>query len=261
MALDVRLRWALIDERIEARGGMMAVTARARLDRSTISRWRRQGKLPDDPLRFLRLAEALDVDPLLLFELEGDRFPDTCRRIGRLLITGRIGRALGSLTFLEDFWRAAGGEWPPKEIRNASGKDFIQYAWVPRGFRHEGQLDGGHEGRNFYASIELESGRVATRSAPQVWHFAYRDPLEWAAAWHPYGSVALVGTRLELYSYAGRVTMVEAPGPIAVETWLGEGDADFRIASLHPFELDLQARTRPGHAAVRFELPRVAWAR
>lgn len=259
MTPEVRLRWPLIDERIEAAGGPAIVTRRAGLHRTTLWRWRRQQKLPEDPIRFLRLAQALDVDPLLIFELPPERFPETCRWIGRLLLAGSVRRALGSLTFLEDVWKAAAGDWPPPEIRRPSGT--ISYRWhLCDEIMHRGQLETDRGSRNVYASIQLDSARLASRSGPQVWHFAYRDPFEWAAAWRPYGSVALVGNRLELYSYTGRVTIVEAPGPIAVETWFGEGDADFRIASLHPFHADARGETAPGRTAVCFELPRAAWA-
>lgn len=258
MALTIRLRWPLIHERIDACGGTMAVTRRAGLDRSTLTRWRKHGKLPNDPLRFLRLAQALDLDPLLLFDLDETTFAETCIRVAKLLVTRRLAAALGSLAFIEGFWQAAGGEWPPRELRSSSGT--VAYRWHLQQFRHEGQLGTGAAGRNFYASIPLRGPRVERRSGPQVWHFAFRDALP-MSLWIQYGAVALVGDVLELYAFAGRHRRVAAPGPIAAETWFGEGDAEFRIASLHPFTADVIRDPPAGHAAVRFELPRIGWGK
>lgn len=235
----------------------MAVTRRAGLNRSTLARWK-QGTLPNDPLRFLRLAEVLDIDPLLLFSLETERFSQTCLWLGRLLLAHRVGAGLGSLKFLQAFWTAAGSEWPPPRVSGSRGK--VSYRWNLRSFVNEGQFGPEGGNRNFYASVAIRSLRVAGGDGPQVWHFAYRDRVGWSALWHPYGSVALVGETLELYSYAGQKKAVPAPGPIAVETWFGEGDAEFRVASLHPFELDLTRAPPPGHATVRFEMPRVVWS-
>lgn len=253
MALTIQLRWPLIHERIDACGGTMAVTRRAGLDRSTLTRWRKHGKLPNDPLRFLRLAQALDMDPLLLFALEEATFSETCFRVGKLLFSGRIAAALGSLAFIEGFWQAAGAEWPPHELKSSSGA--LAYRWHVRDLRHEGQFGPGPAGRNFYASIALDGGRVERRNAPQVWHFAYRDCLPWSL-WRQYGAVALVGDTLELYAFTGLSQRVPAPGPIAAETWFGEGDAEFRVASLHAFEADVTREPLPDRASVRFELPR-----
>ncbi len=254
MAFNVRLRWPVIDRRIEARGGMMAVTAKAGLHRSTLSRWRTRSALPNDPLQFLRLARALDLDPLLLFEVEPVRFPALCVEVGRLLLAGKLGSALRSLGFIEAFWACAGQEWPPESMESPAGK--VHLAWHTVDLIHEGQLGEGAAGRNFYASILLDGSRVRTRDAPHVWHFAYRDRVGAAALWHPYGAVALVDGHLELFAYQGHTERRPVEGPIAVESWFGEGDADFRLASLHPFSAEVVRSLPAGCTAVRFSLPR-----
>jgi len=254
VAFTVRLRWPLIDDRVAAKGGTMAVTERAGLNRSTISRWRKQSALPNDPLQFLRLAQVLEIDPLLLFELDEQRFSALCFQVGKLLLSGGLAGALRSLAFVEEFWTCAGESWPPATVVSRSGT--VGYDWHTADFVHEGQLGVGPKGRNFYASIPLDGSRIRSRNAPQVWHLAYRDRVGAAALWHPYGSVAMVGDRIELYAYQGRVEVVTASGPFAIQTWFGEGDAEFRIASLHPFRADVMRDAPPDHAVVRFSLPR-----
>jgi hypothetical protein len=255
VALTVHLRWTLIDERIAATGGAMALQARSGLNRSTLSRWRTRGALPNDPLHFLGLAQALDIDPFLLFDLQEDRFSETCFQVGALLLSGRLTSALKSLAFVQDYYRHAGGDWPPACLESSSGK--LHYRWKVQDFAHEGQLGSGPAARNFYASIVLGGARIDARTGPQVWHFAYRDRMNRAAIWHPYGTVALVGDRLELYAFQGEKVVADAKGPIAVETWFGEGDATFRVASLHSFSADVLRATPPSHSAVRFALPRL----
>jgi len=41
-----------------------------------------------------------------------------------------------------------------------------------------------------------------------------------------------------------------------VETWFGEGAAEFSVISLHGFELKMVETIPPGNARVRFEVPR-----
>jgi hypothetical protein len=253
VALTVQLRWTLIDERIAATGGAMALQARSGLNRSTISRWRK-GVLPNDPLHFLELARALDVDPFLLFDLQEAGFGQTCRQVGSLLLAGRLTSALRSLSFIQDYYRQTGAEWPPESLESSSGA--FHYRWTTREFVHTGQLGSSREERNFYASVLLRGPRADARAAPQVWHFAYRDRMQGPTLWRPYGTVALVGDRLELYAFHGEKVVADAKGPVAVETWFGEGDAHFRVASLHGFSLDVARTTPPGHSMVRFSLPR-----
>ncbi len=73
----------------------------------------------------------------------------------------------------------------------------------------------------------------------QVWHFAWRHKQR-NALWQPYGFVKLSGLEASLfhiYGFQQRVDIVMANTSIYVQTRLGEGDADFRVASLHKFDL------------------------
>src|SRR5512146_2073153 len=116
--LTLRLRWELIDERIDACGGALEVQRRSGLHRSTLSRWRNKNQLPDDPLQFVKLAEALGIDPLLLFDLDEQTFSKTCYEIGNLLFTGGLRKALKSLEIVRVFWNGVGQEdWPPSQVR------------------------------------------------------------------------------------------------------------------------------------------------
>ena len=44
--------------------------------------------------------------------------------------------------------------------------------------------------------------------------------------------------------------------PVAAETWFGEGAAQFRVACLHDYRLDIAVTAKPGIPRARFALPR-----
>ena len=92
---------------------------------------------------------------------------------------------------------------------------------------------------------------------PQVWHFAYRDAGVRRAAWRPYGFVEVVGPTVRLFNFSGLVDGSDRPlaaRSLFVETWFGEGAAEFRAASLHKFTLSVQPDPTRQAGGVRFTL-------
>ena len=72
--------------------------------------------------------------------------------------------------------------------------------------------------------------------------------------WRPYGAVVGFENEVLLFSESGDRRQVQADGSpktVAVETYFGEGPAEFRIASLHDFDLTLEAPSKE-KSAVRF---------
>jgi hypothetical protein len=76
-----------------------------------------------------------------------------------------------------------------------------------------------------------------------------------AAWWRPYGFVEIAEGIIRLFDYAGltQTTKLDGQRRFFVETWFGEGAADFRVASLHGFTLNIVAQG--GKPSVRFGLP------
>ena len=64
--------------------------------------------------------------------------------------------------------------------------------------------------------------------------------------WRPYGFVLREGGRIALFQVRGATAFSEIrpdAGAFVVETWFGPGAADFRVASLHAFDLALDAES------------------
>jgi len=89
---------------------------------------------------------------------------------------------------------------------------------------------------------------------PQVWHFAFKSPLGIFREWRPYGFVEVFEDQISLFHFNGHMQVVPRPrdGRFIVETYFGEGSADFRVASLHPFTLEQLEAPDPRLAVVRF---------
>jgi hypothetical protein len=68
-----------------------------------------------------------------------------------------------------------------------------------------------------------------------------------------------MGAELSLFNFSGLTDRAEigvAARRFRVETWFGEGAAQFRVASLHDYRLGIAVAADPGILRVRFALPR-----
>ncbi len=90
--------------------------------------------------------------------------------------------------------------------------------------------------RGYYPTFQLTGARDL-----QVWYFAFRDVTVPGLVWRPYGAVRRMFGSAELFSEAGvTAAILGAPDrPVPVRTFFGAGAAEFRVASLHAFDLDL----------------------
>ncbi len=249
------LRRELITRKVaEAFGGSVAALAASwPVDpvphRSTVLRWLTAGTFPKSARQFLALAGAIDVDPFSLWTFRISAFDVLCARIIRVARQRRWSRLHPALSFLDRFIGPT-AQWPPVEI----AEDYFGRPWCIAEFEHPAQID-----RNYYGHILIESPRAHDFSDPQVWHFAYRDSGVRSAAWRPYGFVQRMGAELSLFNFSGLTDRAEigvATRQFRVETWFGEGAAQFRVASLHEYRLAIEVAATPGIPRVRFALPR-----
>lgn len=212
--------------------------------RSTISRWLRGATLPQTERAFLSFAGALDLDPFALWDLSGGQFPRVCARIWKLLHMRKWPAFDSNLSFLTNFV-ACVPDWPPSRI----SLEYFSRDWSTVSFSHQASVRNG-----YYAALVIRPLGSRWRSGVQVWHFAWRPPQQ-DALWQPYGFVRLSGADLRLFhfnSYHQSAQVADPVGRFCVETWFGAGDAEFRVASLHEFEIRVVESRPEGLAVVRF---------
>jgi hypothetical protein len=227
----IRLR---VDRRF---GGSPAAVARAwpttdSPDRSTIGRWLSAETLPQSSEMVLGLAGALDLDPTALWCVPSESYRALAQRIGQLAVDGHTSK-LAPAAFLLDFIQPRIA-WPP-----AIAQTYYHRDWFLHRAHHPAT-----EFRNYYSRIAIGSQTQDVRSDfDQTWHFAWRNPT-YKSFWQPYGLVRLTDGTLRLYAYSGLTDMAamqDDARDFIVETWFGEGPAEFRIASLHQFSCNLVA--------------------
>lgn len=239
--MHLRLRKRLLEQLLIARGGRRTVLCEAQLDRTTLWRWMQKGLLPNDPTQLLRLAHALDLDPVLLFDLEKDLFPQLCGRIISLVRQRSWSSFLPSISFVENLVLPS-AKWPPAQL----SPDY-PCQWHTSTFVHRPE-----EGAHYYAALVISPCSLALPRA-QAWHFAYRN-LPGERPFIPWGLVCAVEDRLELYNYDGTIKYsILSNERFVVETWFGGGAAEFCVASLHPFSLTVERQVPEGLPSLRFD--------
>lgn len=156
--------------------------------------------------------------------------------IMRLHVRAQRDKLVSPLLFIRRFL-LAGREWPPAEV----AEPYMGQLWYRHDFKHDPAVSA----RNRYAALVFQ-GSCAD---PQVWHFVYRDGgiLHGGTPWHHHFAVLWRGQfMLSTIPYDDR-------SAVTVETHCGEGPAEFRVASLHPCELQLASKIPDGFPSVRFD--------
>lgn len=203
-------------------------------NRGTVYRWLDEG-LPSRKEDILGFAALLDVDPVALLRIDDEFVRLHYGRERRLFQLGILGQSR-----LAAFWAiyVPSGSWPDRSIaRSLYGRD-----WTTSDYRHDPALVA-----NVFACFKFTPCKSASARSPWVVHFAYRRASARDGMWRPYGSVMRIGQEVVLVSESGDLqeqTLGEAASPIAVETHFGPGPAEFRVASLHEFDLEVMA---PSH--------------
>lgn len=210
-------------------------------DRSTIYRWLEKG-LPSNKNDIFGFAAALDVDPVGIISLDHEHFRERFGKERRFFQAGNA-----SLSKLSAFWPIymPGPNWP----NNTLSQSFYSRNWHLEDFQHNPSVTQ----PNVYARILL-STRTKLYSAPRVFHIAYKRANAWDAMWRPYGTVVGVRDSVQLLSESGdfqHISDSACPARVSFETYFGPGPAEFRIASLHPFQLSILSSS-DGSRCVRF---------
>lgn len=268
LAHHVRLRQDLIQRVIERdfEGNTSAFGRSLELDdlphRKTIFRWARQQEgLPKSPDRMLALAQALDVDPFLLLDIDHEVMLQCCAAAAWNLTWGSVHKALA---FLNGLLSLSHDDWPPPDIAAS-----FDGSWYIQDFLHDTS-----KGRNYFKPMLIKpelfyakDGSSEGAREPQAWYLAFRDvslksgelePVSW---WKPFGMLRLEQGVIHLLQFNGLVeqqAIQHEDSRFCFETFFGQGSAQFRIASVHPFEFEDPAdqnKEAPKIPTVRFGFP------
>lgn len=242
----LRLDAKLVDQLLRARGfeGLSELALRLGVHRSTLWRWMHGGPaaFPGSSSQFLRLAAALDVDPLALLEYAPEDFARLSARVQRVALTGDWSHFLPALDFLGDLLTPA-ESWPPVNVAAAYDR-----SWFVRDLAVEPRAQG-----LGYATLRLAPPPQRSEHDVFAWHLAFQDtggalPLPWRAR----GYLRWLGGEARLHSVRGLLNHDELRGQpgVDVELWVGPHAGTLRVASLHDFSVEWAAR-QPADPLVR----------
>jgi hypothetical protein len=207
--------------------------------RSTIYRWLKSG-VPKAPDALLEFCGALDVDPMAILDFEQS---GTMRNFDKLRMSFQLGRELSSPMRVFKDLLFPGPFWP----NDASVERCYGRPWFRVDFEHSAETL-----TNVYALLRI-APRDDDRTSPLVFHIAYRRKPAADHMWRPFGSIIRREASLTIASESGGLIerAIAPDGRIDVETFYGPGPAEFRIASLHAFDVEIVVPS-PAKDALRF---------
>lgn len=203
--------------------------------------------MPEHVGHLLSFAGALDLDPYSIWHIDAGNYPAIHSRIHATFVSHTWATFYPALSFVEGLLTPS-HEWPPPEIaRHFAARRWAIFDYV------QPQTDD----RDFYITFCITPRHTDHEPPDQVWHFAWRPSRD--TAWRPYGYVQYRDERLRLFHYNGGTTdepiPQKAPLLLGVETWIGTGPVEFRVASLHPSAINVARKPKACSAVVRFAGP------
>lgn len=242
------LRSSLLRELIRSKMGGYDALARSwpsscRVpDSTTVWRWL-SGKSHLSSSNILPLAGALDLDPFALFDVTPTAFSALCQLFSRNIGGSHRGGLASDLRWMPELI-APRAEWPPQSMAD----QFFRRPWQVRSFRHTGKGN-----QNFFQNVRITASSDET-TIPKVWHFAFKRADPAFPLWVPYGFVERYSNQVTMYHYRGSCQTVSASGhkSFLVETWFGLDAADFRVASVHGFTIELSEAKETNLPSIRF---------
>jgi hypothetical protein len=193
--------------------------------KSTIYRWFKEG-LPSRGDEIVAFCALVDVDPLTLFDYRRNGYFSNFAKLRMYLQRGLA--AAGVFSPLYRMYRP-GPYWPANDMaRRCYGRDWFGV-----------EFDNGDNWRTTeYVQVKATFSD-ATHSHPRAVHIAYRRRNSPDTMWRFYGTVIAVGERIELYSEGGAFREMPRAESQAIpfRTYFGGRPVEWRVASLHPFDL------------------------
>lgn len=233
---------------LERFGGSQAdFLRRAGIHKSTLGHWLK-GENQPRPERFLKMCAALDVDFFATLEVSEGQIAALVPEIVQAVMAGDW-RALPTFAFLGKFLLAPGG-WPKEQLlkhyRPFSRSGTRTWHW------HDFEHDPAAGKQDYYGTF-----RLRFTADPQVWWIAFRERLGIPWMWYRYGCFRKCWEEVLLMNFVfmGETQCYihpEGVDSVVVQTYLGNRPTTYRIASLHPFKMEVLEGTPAGEDFVQF---------
>ncbi|MFT6435121.1 MAG: hypothetical protein ACJAVI_003172 [Candidatus Azotimanducaceae bacterium] len=195
--------------------------------RSAIYAWLNNGA-PSETDAVLGLAAILDTDLLTIFDFERNGYFNDFSSLREQIYFYIVGG--GKFQSILDLM-APRRVWP----NDGLARRFYGRPWILEEFEHraDGKI-------NEYADIQIDFPD-STRFSPRCIHIAYRRAKSRDKLWRYYGTVQKFRGKTRLFSESGAYVEQVEPEPtdqgFVFKTYYGATPVEFRVASLHEFEI------------------------
>lgn len=202
--------------------------------RSTIQKWVSNGfpsiETGASRNQVLAFCAQLDVDPLAVFDYKRNGYFSRFS-----IIRKAIQRGMGAMGAFAPIYELLepDEQWPSDGL----AKSIWGHKWFAYEFDNQEQYQSMD-----YALVKVRFTKPV-KGDPRAAHIAYRrwDTRDKDTMWRFYGTVIGIEDRLELYNENAVHMKTDRPDDdtIAFRTYFGGRKVQFRIASLHDFEIDI----------------------
>jgi hypothetical protein len=183
--------------------------------------------MPKHEDAFFGFFGALDADPIALIDFERSGFARHFGRFRQAIMLAGIN--VGGFRSLTRLMRPS-QHWPDNQLTELHyGK-----VWSAHEFEHDARSV-----INSYVTFRIGGAQDEQRDWPRAYHIAYRRKFNADGLWRPFGSIISRQAEITLLHENGAMQVArQRPGQRLIEfkTFFGPSAAEFRIASLHPFE-------------------------
>ncbi|WP_157075209.1 hypothetical protein [Erythrobacter sp. AP23] len=211
-------------------------TANPSRSSKTIYKWIANG-MPKAEDTFLSFFGALDADPISLIDLEKSQFRKHFGRLRQAILLGGIN--IGGFRPLMYLLRPS-PQWPDETL---TGK-YFRRRWATQDFLHEAE-----HVKNLDVTIRIQGDPEQPREWPRAFHVAYRRLTNADGLWRPFGTILTRNSEAILVHENGAIGNAAlgfgSGHRIDFKTFFGPSPAEFRVASLHPFEATLDLYDDP----------------
>lgn len=200
--------------------------------RSSLYRWVSNGvptSRDGTDHRFFALCGLLDADPLSLFDFDKNGYFSKFALIRKMIYYGRA--SFGGVATILHMYRPADG-WPSDSVAQACfGRSWYSHQLSNR--------DNWNNLDYILLKVQFTDGRD---SHPRAVHIAYRRFGVPDTMWRYYGTVLAIDGRLELYNESGTFQSMDqvSRDEVRFRTYYGGRPVEWRVASLHKFELQTE---------------------
>lgn len=206
----------------------------------TVYKWLAEG-MPKHENSFFGFFGALDADPIALMDFERSAFAKNFGRFRQAIMLA--GLNVGGFRSLTRLLQPA-QHWPDNHLAEL----YYGKTWSSRDFQNDARA-----AINSYVTFRLGVTNEDQREWPRAYHISYRRKTNADGLWRPFGSIISRPSELTLVHENGAVQSAKPRAsklPIEFRTFFGPSAAEFRIASLHPFDAQLDLFDDPEVALV-----------